>query len=217
MERSPTKASGAGRGGRPPLTERRKATTRMEVAREAVRLFAAGGVAGTSAEEIAAAAGISVRTLWRYFPSKESCVRPLLTAGIETVARSLRAWPSGHGMSALVDEMDRAAGEAGTEVPTMLALVRLTRTEPGLRAVWLQAHDDAEPVFAAALAQRGGAPAESLRVRMQAAMINGALRAAVEHHAWHVTPAQGPDSSYEELIEAIRTTLLMAARGLPGS
>ena len=68
-----------GRTGRPPLTERRKTETRLEVARAAVGLFLAKGVADTSAEEIAEAAGISSRTLWRYFPTKDSCVTPLLT------------------------------------------------------------------------------------------------------------------------------------------
>ncbi|HET6298116.1 MAG TPA: TetR family transcriptional regulator, partial [Kribbella sp.] len=50
------------RTGRPPLTERRKTETRLEVARAAVGLFLAKGVAGTSADEIAEAAGISSRT-----------------------------------------------------------------------------------------------------------------------------------------------------------
>lgn len=204
-------ATATRRAGRPPLSERRRAATRLEIAREAVRLFAARGVAATSAEDIAAAAGISVRTLWRYFPSKEGCVRPLLTAGIESAARALRAWPPGQGVAALVDEMERAAGESAADVPALLDLVRLARTEPGVRAVWLRAHDDAEPAFAAALAARAGEPAEGLRVRMQAAMLNGALRAAVEHHAWHALPAPGPDAAYRELVEAVRAALVAAA------
>jgi len=118
-------------------------------------------------------------------------------------------------VAALLDEMERAAGGAVADVPTLLDLVRLTRTEPGLRAVWLQAHDDAEPVLAAALAQRAGQPTESLRIRMQAAMINGALRAAVEHHAWHSAPGHSPDAAYADLVDAIRAALLTAARGLP--
>jgi AcrR family transcriptional regulator len=208
-------ATATRRPGRPPLTERRRAATRLEIAKEAVRLFAASGVARTSAEDIAAAAGISVRTLWRYFPSKEGCVRPLLTAGIETAARALRAWPPGRGVAALVDELERAAGEAAADVPTMVGLLRLTRTEPGLRAVWLQAHDDAEPAFAAALAARAGDPAESLRIKMQAAMLNGALRAAAEHHAWRSTLAQQPDVAYRELVQVIRAALVAASDGLP--
>jgi AcrR family transcriptional regulator len=206
-----------GRIGRPPLTERRKAATRLEIAREAVRLFTTTGVAGTSAEEVAAASGISVRTLWRYFPSKESCVLPLLTTGIEAVVGLLRAWPPGQEISPLLDRMESVGEEVvvDVDVPTLVSLVRLTRSEPALRAVWMHAHDEAEPAFAAALAARAGEPMDSLRIRVQAATINGALRAAVEHYAWSGTPA-GPETSYRELIGVIRAALLAAADGLEG-
>jgi AcrR family transcriptional regulator len=195
------------RTGRPPLTERRKAATRLEVAREAVRLFTSKGVAGTSAEEIAAAAGISVRTLWRYFPSKESCVWPLLTAGIQNLARSLRAWPPGRDIVELLEGVSDA--DAMADLPAMLALIRLTRTEPGLRAVWLQSHDDAEPLLVAALARRAGLEEDDLRVRVRAAMINGALRVAVEQYA------RGSEVDEKALLEAVRAALRIAGEGLP--
>jgi AcrR family transcriptional regulator len=198
------------RTGRPPLTERRKAATRLEIAREAVALFTAQGVTATSAEEIAAAAGISVRTLWRYFPNKESSVLPLLTGGIEATARALRSWPAGSGMAALLDDLERQGRETIADLSTLLDLVRLTRTEAGLRAVWLQSHHDAEPVFAAALAQRAGLPGDDPAVRIQAAMINSALRAAVEHHAFH---AGTTDEA--SLTAAVRLAMLTAAQGIP--
>jgi AcrR family transcriptional regulator len=198
------------RTGRPPLTERRKAATRLEIAREAVALFTAQGVTATSAEEIAAAAGISVRTLWRYFPNKESSVLPLLTGGIEATARALRSWPAGSGMAALLDDMERQGRETIANLSTLLDLVRLTRTEAGLRAVWLQSHHDAEPVFAAALAQRAGLPGDDPAVRIQAAMINSALRAAVEHHAFHAGT-----TDEVALTAAVRMAMLTAARGIP--
>ncbi|WP_154697658.1 TetR/AcrR family transcriptional regulator [Lentzea guizhouensis] len=169
--------------GRPSLTERRKAETRLDVARVAVGLFVAKGVAATSAEEIATAAGISSRTLWRYFPTKESCVLPLLTGGIDLAADWLRSWRPGQDMSELLETL-REAGREAVDRDTLLDLVRLTGTEPGLRGVWLEAHRQAEPVFADALARRGGLEAPDLTAVVQAAMINAALR-GVEHHAFH--------------------------------
>jgi AcrR family transcriptional regulator len=193
------------RPGRPPLTERRKEATRVDIARAAVDLFTTRGVAATSADDIAAAAGISVRTLWRYFPTKESCVRPLLTAGIELTARALHDWPPGTALATVLDDMEVAAGDITADLPTLLALVRLTRTEPGLRAVWLRAHDDAEPVFAAALAERSGT--DDLATRLRAAMINAALRVAVEHHA------DDRRADRAAVIATVRTALLTAAAG----
>ncbi|GHH39869.1 TetR/AcrR family transcriptional regulator [Lentzea cavernae] len=194
------------RTGRPPLTERRKAETRLEVARAAVRLFLAKGVADTSAEEIAAEAGMSARTLWRYFPNKESCVMPLLGNGIEHLAAGLRSWRADQGVSELLGTLVSGHAEATAE---MLDLVRLTRTEPGLRAVWLEAHREAEPAFAEALAERAGLAGPDLATAIQAAMINAALRVAVEHQAFAAEP---PESLEAATVEA----LMIAARGFSG-
>jgi AcrR family transcriptional regulator len=200
-----------GRTGRPPLTERRKAETRLEVARAAVRLFLAKGVADTSAEEIAEAAGISSRTLWRYFATKESCIMPLLTGGIEATAKLLCTWRGDEGVPELLDAMQAATDLPADDRRTMLRLVRLTTTEPGLRAVWLEAHRAAERVFAEALAERAGLPEPDLTVTVQAAMINVALRVGVEYHATH---ADADQAGYESVV---RQALLVVAGSFPSS
>ncbi|SER48655.1 transcriptional regulator, TetR family [Streptomyces sp. yr375] len=208
-------ASG-GRTGRPPLTDERKAQIRLEIARAAVDLFVGQGVAATTGEQIGQAVGVSARTVWRYFPSKESCVRPLLTAGIDTIAARLREWRPGRppgDVLARLDTDERVI--VGPDPATVGALVRLTRTEPGLRAVWLQTYDEAEPVFARALADRAGRPVDDLRPAIQAAMFNAALRAAVEHHAWHAdAPTMNPTTARADLAEAVRTAFEVASEGL---
>lgn len=201
-----------GRTGRPPLSEERKAAVRLEIARAAVGLFIAQGVAATTGEQIGQAVGVSSRTVWRYFPTKESCVRPLLSTGIETIAAALRQWPPGRPLDEAFDGMWTA--DAGLAGPDVGALVRLTRTEPGLRAVWLQTHDEAEPAFARALAERGRLPADDVRPAIWAAMLNAALRAAVEHHAHHVDPGSDAARARADLTAALRTALAAAAAGI---
>ncbi|ANB04850.1 TetR family transcriptional regulator [Streptomyces ambofaciens] len=212
-------AATRGRTGRPPLTEERKAEIRLEIARAAVDLFVAQGVAATTGDQIGRAVGISARTVWRYFPTKESCVRPLLTAGAELIADSLRRWRPGHPLDEAFDFEQGTERDgrllAGPAHTTVGALVRLTRTEPGLRAVWLQTYDEAEPVFARALAERAGLPADDLRPAIQAAMFNAALRAAVEHHAWETAGTDGDAASARAgLTTTLRTALRTAAAGL---
>lgn len=220
-----------GRTGRPPLTEERKAEIRLEIARAAVDLFVAQGVAATTGEQIARAAGISARTLWRYFPNKESCVRPLFSAGIEAIAARLRAWPPGRPLrEAFEDGLPadhRLTG--GPDRAPVGELLRLTRTEPGLRAVWLQSYDEAEPAFARALAARAALSPGDLRPVIQAAMLNAALRASVEHYAWHTAPdtsapdtpdpdpdPETPDPAMADarLAATVRAALMIAAEGL---
>jgi AcrR family transcriptional regulator len=206
-----------GRTGRPPLTEERKAETRLEIARAAVDLFVAQGVAATTGEQIGQAVGVSARTVWRYFPSKEACVRPLFAAGIEVVADCLRAWRPGRPLAEAFESAVPTDSRLvrGPDRTTVGSLVRLTRTEPGLRAEWLQTYDEAEPAFARALAERAGLPADDLRPTIQAAMFNAALRAAVEHYAWRVADGTtDPATAEAELAATMRAALAVVTDGL---
>ncbi|NLU75302.1 TetR family transcriptional regulator [Streptomyces sp. HNM0575] len=198
---------------RPSLADRRRDALRLDIAREAVRLFAAQGVTPTTGEEIAQSVGISARTLWRHFPNKESCIRPLLTAGLEVAIDHLHHWPRETG---LVDYLTATCRQGNFAPPdaAVLHLIRMTRTEPALRAVWLQAHDDALPVFTELLARRAGKPSDDLRVKVHAATINGALRAAAEDFALHCTDDDA-DTSQSTLAASLHVALEAAAGGLP--
>ncbi|MFE2911934.1 TetR/AcrR family transcriptional regulator [Kitasatospora indigofera] len=197
---------------RPSLGERRRTALRLDIAREAVRLFTSQGVTGTTGEQMAQAVGISARTLWRHFPTKESCVLPLLAAGLDAAMEQLRHWPPHTG---LLDFLDRSwsHGTLLAPDPAVLDLIRMTPAEPALRSVWLQAHDDALPVLGALLAHRSGRSPEDLRVKVHAATLNGALRAAAEDFAQRFGDA--PDTAAGELTACLRTALLAASEGLP--
>ncbi|MET9593007.1 TetR family transcriptional regulator [Streptomyces sp. NPDC006516] len=185
---------------------------RLEIAGEAVRLFAAQGVTGTTGEQIAQAVGISARTLWRHFPSKESCVLPLLAAGLEFAVERLGNWPAETSLLDYVTESCRG-GELPAAAPAILDLIRMTSTDPALRAVWLQAHDDALPVLAELLAQRSGGSADELRIKVHAATVNGALRAAAEEFALRY--ADDPEASDDEIATCLLAALHAASEGLP--
>jgi AcrR family transcriptional regulator len=56
------------------LRERKKARTKAEIQRQALRLFSEQGYAETSVEQIAAAAEVSPSTFFRYYPTKDDVV-----------------------------------------------------------------------------------------------------------------------------------------------
>lgn len=173
------------RRGRPPLGDRRRDLTRLDISRVAVRLFREQGPAATGGEQIAAAVGISVRTLWRYFPSKEACVEPLLAQTLDAYIAALRRWPADRTLEEhLIDTYALPPDSDPEDAPAIQDLLRMTRDEPGIRAVWLVLHDRAEPVLAEMLAARYGLPPDTLEVRVQAAALNSAQRLAVEEVAW---------------------------------
>ncbi|MFH8484780.1 TetR/AcrR family transcriptional regulator [Streptomyces longisporoflavus] len=197
---------------RPSLVQRRKAALRQEIAREAVRLFTTQGVAATTGDQIAQAVGISARTMWRHFPTKESCVLPLLSAGLDFVMDELRHWPTD---MPLLDFFTQTSsiGELPADTPVTLDLIRMTSTDPALRSVWLQAHDDALPVLAGLLARRSGGQADDLRVKVHAAALNGALRAAAEDFAQRY--AHDREASGAEITACLLAALRAASEGLP--
>ncbi|MYV64182.1 TetR family transcriptional regulator, partial [Streptomyces sp. SID4931] len=78
------------RGG---MSEQRRRRVRLEISREAARLFWAQGVDGTSGDQIAEAVGLSTRTIWRHFRSKESCAEPIIAQSVEWELATLRSWP----------------------------------------------------------------------------------------------------------------------------
>lgn len=192
------------------MTERRKDIIRLQIATAALELFKAQGVAATSGEQIADKLGISTRTLWRYCSSKEGCVQPLLTHAIGVVIEKLRAWPRD---VPLLDQLLHESDLAEQVPESTLELARLTRSEPSLRAVWLQSYLDAEHAFAETIAERTGQPADALEIRVRAGMLNAALRIAVEQHAWHT--ADAPDAAREtSMTDATRVALRTAIAGL---
>ncbi|MFD5482463.1 TetR/AcrR family transcriptional regulator [Streptomyces hawaiiensis] len=205
-------AGGAGGAtGRPPLTERRRAETRREIAEEAVRLFAAKGVAAVTAEDIASASGVSTRTLWRYFRSKEECVRPLLTTGLDLLTDRLRDSSGDHHSLAEAILSLQQDDDATPRLRALADLLRLCRDEPGLRAVWLEAHYDAEATFATMIADRTGRPAGDLAVRVEAGVLNTALRIGVEEWASRADRPGG--ASFAETV----TRALRMVEGLGSS
>ncbi|MGW6027490.1 TetR/AcrR family transcriptional regulator [Streptomyces sp. NPDC055099] len=197
---------------RPSLVQRRKAALRSEIAREAVRLFTSQGVTATTGEQIAQAVGISARTMWRHFPTKESCVLPLLSSGLDFAMEQLRHWPTDMSLLDFFTETCRV-GELPADTPDILDLIRMTSTDPALRSVWLQAHDEALPVLGELLAQRSGGNADELSVKVHAATLNGALRAAAEDFAQRY--ADDPEASGAEMTACLLAALRAAAEGLP--
>jgi AcrR family transcriptional regulator len=194
------------------MTERRREIVRMEIARAAMRLFTEHGVAGTTGDDIAREVGLSTRTLWRYFPTKESCVRPLLTTGLDYMAAQLRACPPHAPLLEYLESENALEDVApGLEEP-VADLIRMTHTEPALMAVWLEVHHAAESVFAGIIAERTGGSPDDLAVRVQAAIVNTALRLAAEELAHG---AGGPGAARRAVGPFVRSVLATAARGLP--
>lgn len=192
--------------GRAPMSDRRRSLLRLEISRATVRLFRAHGVAATSGERIGDAVGLSARTVWRYFRTKESCVEPVLHRNVDDVVATLRRWPSHRTICEhlLAEYHPPSDPEAAADADACLAVIALSRTEPGLRAVWLAVHERAEPVLAEVLAARLARASDDVEVRVHAAAIAGALRISGEDLAAEVAEGVTPADPVARLCVALR-------------
>ncbi|MFI1764200.1 TetR/AcrR family transcriptional regulator [Streptomyces sp. NPDC020800] len=141
------------------LTERRKAETRMEIARAAAALFVRQGLRTTRAEDIAQAAGIAPRTFYRYFASKEEAVAPLYAAGAERWTQAVREAPPALTVpEALRHAVGRTltpgVGVSASSWEWVRTLIRLADASPALRKVWAEVCQASESTLAEILAER---------------------------------------------------------------
>ncbi|WP_161606228.1 TetR/AcrR family transcriptional regulator [Microlunatus speluncae] len=160
-----------------PIDLRRRSDARLQVSRLAAELFWRDGVSATRGEDIAAAAGIATRTLWRYFRSKEACIEPVLVESGRRFMAVLAAWP----LNASLEEFLESSRQPGPVVYTVddvraMRMVRLGFDEPALRSSWLVVCDDAERQCAQLFGERLGQDETSREVKQIAASVAGAVR-----------------------------------------
>ncbi|GAA4314696.1 TetR family transcriptional regulator [Streptomyces venetus] len=198
------------------LTERRKAETRMEIARAAAGLFVRHGLRATRAEDIAQAAGIAPRTFYRYFATKEEAVAPLYAVGAQRWVEAVRAAPADASVLQALEQGVRhtltpGAGVSASSWEYVRTLLRLAEANPSLRRVWAEVCQASERSLAEVLAARLAAGPEGDRLRTDpdnvavpshlrfaAAVASAAVRVAMED--WAAAgdaPADGGDAPAE--------------------
>ncbi|MDL5159917.1 TetR/AcrR family transcriptional regulator [Actinomycetospora termitidis] len=197
--------------GRRPMSDRRRWLQRLEISRAAIRLFAEQGVTETTGEQIAEAVGLSARTLWRYFRSKESCVEPVLSLTTDAFVETLRRWPTGTALEEHLVADHRPPEQDGE---ASLAVVAMSRHEPALRAIWLVVYERAEAVLAEVVAERLGREPDELAVRVQAATLAAALRITTEDIA--ADCADGRTRPREEGLARLSEAVRSATHGVVG-
>jgi AcrR family transcriptional regulator len=118
----------------PDWRQRKKTATRDRIRASALRLFREQGYDATTVEQIAAAAGVSHMTFFRYFPAKEDVVLsdaydPLIASFI---AQTPESWPLTRRIRTVLVEGLRQIYD--TQRDTMLAQNKLIVSTPALRA-----------------------------------------------------------------------------------
>jgi AcrR family transcriptional regulator len=160
------------------LRERKRRETLQRVVDAGICLFIEKGIDATTVDEIAAAAGISRRTFFHYFKSKDDILLSLQASMGEMIAARVRASPAdARPLDAIRDAVIAVC--AAVPADDMIRIDRLMRSSPAVRARKQASYVEHEQVLLNALRERWP-DRPALGLRMIAMMAIGAVRIATD-------------------------------------
>ncbi|MEV0184908.1 TetR/AcrR family transcriptional regulator [Streptomyces sp. NPDC050625] len=180
------------------LRERKKMRMYQEVSEVAVRLFLEKGFDAVSVAEVAAAAGISKPTLFRYFPAKEDLVLQMIADHREEAARVVagRSRPVDALRRHFLDALERCDPITGlNDDPGVLAFHSLLYGTPSLVARLYEYQERSEEALAEAL---GG----GLDARLAAAQIIAVRRILAQENWRRVAAGEGVEQVRGDAVAA---------------
>ena len=119
------------------LRETKKLQTRQEIADEAMRLFVARGFEGVTVAEVAAAAGVSEKTVFNYFPTKEDLFFDEVPEREALLVAAIREREPGESILAALRRLQ--VGECARLCsPGFATFARIIEESPALRAKELE-------------------------------------------------------------------------------
>ncbi|MFA3878142.1 TetR/AcrR family transcriptional regulator [Streptomyces sp. MMCC 100] len=214
---------GAAGGG---LRERKKRATRAALAEAAVRLAAEHGAEKVTVEAISAAAGVSVRTFFNYFDSRDDAFVVMDADAGARMRRAVLDAPAGLSpLTALREAMAAELAEAEQQHELWQLHAEVLHASPHLLARGVGAHMAAEADLADAIAERlrgvgdtsgtgsgpgsgpGTGPGSGLYPRLLAAVAGAAVRTSMDHWSAHQEEAA--------FLDVFHEVFTLLAAGLP--
>lgn len=142
---------------------RPRGTTKRQLELIAMRLFSEQGFDETTVEQIAAAAGISGRTFFRYFPSKAEVLWYQFDDEVDALRADFATVPDDLPLMTAVRQVVLNANRYRAEdVPELRTRMQLVATVPALAATAGAHYDAWERAVSAFAASRLGQPADGL-------------------------------------------------------
>jgi AcrR family transcriptional regulator len=161
------------------LRERKRRETLQRITEAGIRLFIEKGYEGTTLDQVAAAAGISRRTFFYYFKSKDEILLSLQSGVSDMLLDALRDVPRD---KQPLDAIRDAAVKVCALVPAddMIAIDRLMRSSDAVQARKQASYVQQEKALFSALRERWPAPERETGLRLVAMLAIGAMRLSTD-------------------------------------
>lgn len=181
--------------------EQKKRETLLRITEAGMKLFIANGYEATTLDAIAAAAGISRRTFFYYFKSKDDILLSLQASGAEAVIAAVMDEPLDRPpLDAVRNALLKVC--ATYEPDAMVVVDRLMLSSPTLLARKQASYIVQEQALFAALTERWPNPERATALHLVAMLSIGAMRLSID--AWR---AEGRKRPVSELVAEIFETL----------
>ena len=161
------------------LRERKRRETAQRISEVALRLFLANGYEATTLDAIAVEAGISRRTFFYYYKSKDDILISMQSGMGEAIATGLRDEPDDKRPITAVRDVILRMSEA-YPAEHMIAIDRLMRSSEVVMARKQASYVEHERTVFAALRAKWPDPAMETSLRMVAMLAIGSIRLALE-------------------------------------
>ncbi|WP_020499692.1 TetR/AcrR family transcriptional regulator [Sciscionella marina] len=159
------------------LRERKKQATRTTIAEHAWRLALEHGMDGITVDGIARAAGVSPRTFFNYFATKEAAIVALVQVSTRQAVEQLRERPAHESLEQAFDAvLEGTAGEA-----SMLGVAEMLGANPGLLPHLHAALEQPGLLMREVIAERTGTKPDELYPAVAAAALAAAYRVAMRY------------------------------------
>ncbi len=170
----------------PGLRERKKRETRRRIEEAAFELFETVGFEATTVDAIAAAADISPRTFFHYFPTKEDVVLADYSDRLDRIVEELDSRPEEEPpWEALEASFMVVAADYDAQRDLLARRFRIMARAPSVYARSLQLQSGWEDAVARVLARRSKGEPEDLQPRLMASVALSAMRSSQRH--WMAT------------------------------
>jgi AcrR family transcriptional regulator len=214
---TPRPSTPAGAASAEGLRARKKRLMRQQLTDTATEMFLERGFDAVRVSEIAEACGVSEKTVFNYFPTKESLLLDrwdATMAALRTGLADTRISPVEATLKILGDELDAMSSWLAAQEDLGAAIARVQRfgtliqTTPALRAHQRDVMDQLIAMVADLLAERARVSADDPEPQIVATALVGLWQVHLRALRKHLAPTRSPD----QVREAVDAEVHRAAR-----
>jgi AcrR family transcriptional regulator len=205
------------------LRERKKRLMRQQLSDTATAMFLERGFDGVRVAEVAAACGVSEKTVFNYFPVKEALVMDRLEATLAALSAGLSdpgLTPTQAALAVLGQELEAMTGwiaaqeHAAQGREAFRRFGDLIRTTPSLRAYQADLTDQATSAAVGILAARAGMTGDDPEPQIAARALLGLWRVQADSLRRHLDRAATPKLLHEQVTADVRRAACLIDTGL---